>query len=125
MKTEDSRTTGSGWAGKKRTIRKNDSQLEETGRPLCVLFAGYAAFPCLEVERTRGVLDGFGVEAEGMVFAPLLPIGAKAVSVARTNRRLAVPRTYLSSCNLFMQSAFDMVAMCSAVSSVGTVGDVE
>ena len=57
-----------------RTIGKRNSNLEKSSLPRCLLLARHAAFPHLEVEGAFGVLDGFGEEAEGVVFAPLFAV---------------------------------------------------
>ena len=48
--------------------------LEEAAFPDRLIFAGDTAIPGLEIEDASLALLRFGEEAEGMVFAPLLPV---------------------------------------------------
>jgi len=57
------------------TVRKYNAQLEQSTFPDRLLLARHAAFPHLEVEYALLVLDRFGEEAEGMIFAPLFSEG--------------------------------------------------
>lgn len=65
------------WRDRKRTISrgrtvwKPEGDFEQPALPRCLLLAGHAAFPGLEIKATEFVLQGFGVKAEGVVFAPL------------------------------------------------------
>jgi hypothetical protein len=55
------------------TVGKGNRQLEEAALPDGLLLAGNSALPNLQVEDTEGILLGTRVEAEGVVFTPLLP----------------------------------------------------
>ena len=48
--------------------------LVESSLPNGFFLAGNGALPVEQVECAVGVLDGFGDESEGMVFAPGLPL---------------------------------------------------
>jgi len=54
-----------------RTIGERHGQLEETARPDRVFLAGDATLPDLEVEYALGIPLRFGIEAKGVVLAPL------------------------------------------------------
>ena len=56
------------------TIRELYVNLEEAAFPDGLVFAGNAAVPRLEIEDAGLALLRFGEEAEGVVFAPLLPV---------------------------------------------------
>jgi len=56
------------------TVRKLYMNLEETAFPDCLVFAGNAAVPRLQIEDAGLAFLRFGEEAEGVVFAPLLPV---------------------------------------------------
>ena len=56
----------------KLTIGENDVQLKQTSLPHGLGLARYATLPLFEVKRALGRPVRLRVEAEGMVFAPLL-----------------------------------------------------
>lgn len=63
------------------TLGEVDGELEKTALPYCLLFARHAALPVLEVEYVFTRARWFGVEAEGVVSPPLLPVDDQLVNV--------------------------------------------
>lgn len=57
-------------------VGEGDLELEEAAFPDCLLFAGDATVPFLEVHHAVAAAHGFCEEAEGMVASPLLAEGA-------------------------------------------------
>jgi len=106
------------------TVRKLYVDLEEAAFPDCLVFAGNAAVPGLEIEDAGLVLLRFGEEAEGVIFAPLLPVVDQLVHI-KSDLTLRKPehqifaecRAYLSSCNRFWQS--DMMCLIFLMMSSG------
>ena len=56
------------------TVGESHDQLEQATLPDCVRLSGNATLPNLQIEHTLSVLLRPGVEAEGMVLAPLLAV---------------------------------------------------
>ena len=100
------------------TVGKGDSEFEESSLPDRVMLAGNATLPDLEVQNTGSSLLRSGIEAEGVVFAPLLPVREFSSQRVCAEQNQGVRMTYRSSWRRFWQRAISSLVLSSG--RVGT-----
>lgn len=112
-------------------VREGDCELEEPPVPDCAGLAGDAALPELEVKDAgRGGFGGFGVEAEGVVFAPLFAGLGGRMLVEGERESGGGGGGYRSSWSRFMQRDILLVGVrivicCGGVARTGSVVEGE